>query len=928
MRRRQPRLARNEALEARTLLSVNIADSESLALLTASHAQTHSCGCAACSVPPPPADYRTENLNFFAPAQFPLTDTFKLNSLPGALKTIYLDFDGHLTQNTYWNTRYSVSNTPAFSLDADYAAFSDAEKTTIQDVWARVAEDFMPFAVNVTTEDPGIDGLLNTGGSDTAWGIRVVVGGDGKWKGSAGVAVLGGFGKSDGSPAFAFADQWWKTNPNIIAQCISHEVGHTLGLDHDGPDYYGGHGTGATSWVPIMGSGDKSLSQWSKGEYNGASNKQDDLAIITGTVTTTWTPNGNGFGYRPDDHGNTTTAASTVSGATAKGIIERNTDVDVFQFTSTGTVKATISPAAFGANLDILAEILDSSGNVLQTSNPIGALDASFNFSATAGTYYLRVQGTGQGDPLATGYTKYGSLGQYTVAFDNAPPPPPTGPTLSISDLSVTEGNSGITGGFVTIKLSQAATQTVTVQWAPKDGTATLADNDYKFPSTGGTATFAAGQTSVQIDVVVNGDTKSEPDETFDIVLSDAKNATISDGIGTITIVNDDAAPPPPATPTLSVGDVSVVEGNSGSTQAAVTIKLSAAATGAVTVGYSTVDDTATTADNDYSAASGTVTFAAGETQKTVVVTVKGDTKAEPNEQFAFKLSNAQGATIDRATATITITNDDSPTPPPPPASATISVNDVTVTEGNSGTTVAEFTVSLSAAATAPVTVSFRTADGTATTADRDYLATTGRLTFARGETTKKVRVFVYGDTKNEAAESFSLVLSSPTNATIAKDRGTGTISNDDTPPRISVSIADASIREGNSGQRILSFVVSLSTAAREAITLRVQTADGTATAGSDYVALASRNLVFGRGMMRQSVSVWVNGDRTFEQDETFTVSISEATGASIGRATATGRILNDDPASAPALVQLAAWAQFAQAEVSASAKTGSARGR
>jgi hypothetical protein len=234
------------------------------------------------------------------------------------------------------------------------------------------------------------------------------------------------------------------------------------------------------------------------------------------------------------------------------------------------------------------------------------------------------------------------------------------------------------------------------------------------------------------------------------------------------------AAPPP----TLSVADASVNEGNAGTSTATFTVTLSAAAAGAVTVNYATADGTAT-AGSDYTASSGTLTFAAGQTTKTVAVTVSGDTTVEPNETFVVNLSGASGATIADAQAQGTITNDDVAPPPPLP---TLSIDDVSVTEGNAGTTAATFTVTLSAAAASAVTVSYATADGTAT-AGGDYAAASGTLTFAPGDTAKTVTINVNGDTTVESTETFTVGLSAPAGATIAKASGVGTVTNDDVAP-------------------------------------------------------------------------------------------------------------------------------------------------
>ncbi len=229
-----------------------------------------------------------------------------------------------------------------------------------------------------------------------------------------------------------------------------------------------------------------------------------------------------------------------------------------------------------------------------------------------------------------------------------------------------------------------------------------------------------------------------------------------------------------PATPSLSIADVSVQEGNAGTRLLTFTVALSAAAAGPVMVAYSTADGTATSG-SDYVAASGTLTFAAGETSKTIQVTVKGDTVAEGNETFTVRLANATGATIADGSATGTLTNDDAAASLP-----VLSVGDVSMREGDSGTAELMFVVTLDKAATGPVTVNYATADGTAT-AGSDYAALTGTLTFAAGETSKMVHVVVTGDTGVEANETFSLILSGATGATIADATGVGQITDDDT---------------------------------------------------------------------------------------------------------------------------------------------------
>ncbi|OYX04045.1 MAG: hypothetical protein B7Z15_17900, partial [Rhizobiales bacterium 32-66-8] len=243
----------------------------------------------------------------------------------------------------------------------------------------------------------------------------------------------------------------------------------------------------------------------------------------------------------------------------------------------------------------------------------------------------------------------------------------------------------------------------------------------------------------------------------------------------------------PPVLPTLTVGDASVVEGNSGTKQMVFTVSLSKAATGPVTVAYATVDGTAT-AGQDYVAKSGTITFAAGETQKTVSVTINGDRVAELNETLALRLSAPTGATLADGAAAGTILTDDVIVPK-------IAIADASMKEGDSGTRDLAFTVTLSEATSGPVTVTYATADGSAK-AGADYIAQTGTVTFAAGETSKVINVKVIGDTTVEINEGMKVNLTTATGGKIADGAAVGTIVNDDAR----ISVADATVTEGNNG--------------------------------------------------------------------------------------------------------------------------------
>src|SRR6267143_1902546 len=264
--------------------------------------------------------------------------------------------------------------------------------------------------------------------------------------------------------------------------------------------------------------------------------------------------------------------------------------------------------------------------------------------------------------------------------------------------------------------------------------------------------------------------------------------------------------------PPIAINNVSAPEGNSGTTAFILVVSLSAASGQTISVNYSTADGTASSA-SDYAAKSGSLTFPPGIITRNDTILVNGDLLVEPDETFFVNLSSPTNATFADSQGVGTILNDDGVT--------AISINNISVTEGNSGTTNAIFTVTLSAVSAQTVTVQFATANGTATahysTADTDaiagsdYIAKSGTLTFPPGTITTNDTILVIGDLLNEPNEAFVVNLSSPTNASFADAQGIGTILNDDPLP--SISINDVSVLEGNSGTTNAIFLVSLSAA-------------------------------------------------------------------------------------------------------------------
>ncbi|MCP4943452.1 MAG: hypothetical protein GY924_15960 [Planctomycetaceae bacterium] len=340
-------------------------------------------------------------------APYGLENTFSLQSRPDATKTIFLDFDGHHSVGNSWGHDIQF---PAFDRDGNPNSFSDSELIEIQKQFQNVAEDFLPFDVNVTTLDPGLAALAKSNINDPTWGIRAIntQPTDGFGSGIGGIAYLNSFAYNQDTPVFTFnkgARNGGMTN--------SHEVGHALGLRHQGlnsQSYHPGTGTGQTSWGPILGAPfGKRLTQWSNSDYDGATINQDDLTVITS--------NRNGFGYRDDDHGSNLQSATVITANESQqlsswGIVERTEDQDWFSF-QTGAGNVILNVDAFGQdpNLDIEAKLHDASGNVIATSNPLDETNAAFDLDLAAGQYFLSVDGVG----LAGQNSDYGSIGFFSL---------------------------------------------------------------------------------------------------------------------------------------------------------------------------------------------------------------------------------------------------------------------------------------------------------------------------------------------------------------------------------------------------------------------------------------------------------------------------------------------------------------------------------
>jgi probable HAF family extracellular repeat protein len=453
--------------------------------------------------------------------------------------------------------------------------------------------------------------------------------------------------------------------------------------------------------------------------------------------------------------------------------------------------------------------------------------------------------------------------------------------SLSIGDVTVTEGDAGLTAATFTVTLLPASGQQVNVKYVTADGTANGAvanpSSDYISMANDNNLSFGPGETSKTITVNVRGDIVGEAHETFFVNLSNPTNATISDAQGQATVNNDDTA--------LSINDLTLAEGNASATAFNFTVTLSHASANTVSVHYDTSDGTAAQ-PGDYTAASGTLTFAPGDTSETVTINATGETTFETSETFNVTLSSATGgATISDNTGVGTITNDDT--------APAFSINDVTVNEGNSLTTEFNFNVTLSAASGLASSVSYATAPGTPAPDSADYTAASGTLNFAPGETLKTVKVLVNGDTNFENTEIFFVNLSGASGATISDNQGQGTITNDEASSTFQFSVENYVVGEAGTSATV---TVTRSPATAGGATVHYATSNGSALANSDFTAI-NGTLTFPAGVATQTFNVSVVNDALDEPDETVSLALSAPFGGTVGaRSVATLTITDDDP--------------------------------
>jgi methionine-rich copper-binding protein CopC len=441
--------------------------------------------------------------------------------------------------------------------------------------------------------------------------------------------------------------------------------------------------------------------------------------------------------------------------------------------------------------------------------------------------------------------------------------------SLAISDATLTEGDAGSSNLVFTVSLSKAPDSAVSVVYSTTAAGTASAGSD--FTATSGTLNFAVGQESQTLTVPVIGDTTVEFDETVIVELGVVTGpAAVFDGTGVGTIVNDDQSQ-------ISIADVSGVSEGAGSATFAIT--LDQAGVVDVTVLATTVDGSAV-AGSDFEAVNGQlISIPAGQTSASLNVSLIDDQDLDPNETFSVSLSGQSGnAVIADGDAVATIVDNEQPL---------LSVSDASGSEAGGTLT---FTVSLSGPSQQDVTGELSTADVSAIAGD-DYTAISAQaFTIPAGQTSTTVTVSVAADGVVEGDETFNLNVANVVNAVVGDGIGVGTISSAEVPV---ISIGDVSVREADG---VAEFPLTLDQVAVADVTVEVSTADATTQPGADFTALTAQVVTIPAGQQSGVVQVTLIDDEIVELQETFTATIVNPTGATLGATvTGTATITDDD---------------------------------
>ncbi|MBI4142794.1 peptidoglycan-binding protein [Candidatus Uhrbacteria bacterium] len=482
-----------------------------------------------------------------------------------------------------------------------------------------------------------------------------------------------------------------------------------------------------------------------------------------------------------------------------------------------------------------------------------------------------------------TGATESGSQSvTATVTDDDA------APTIQLAAASSSGAESA--NATIAISLSTASGRSVSAFYYATAGTAIGWDmgiNGYRDFSTNTSpccgVTWNAGETGTKtVTVTIINDTIDEGDETFTMTLSSGSNATLgATTVLTYTITDDDAPP----TVQFSAATSSGFEGTS---PAQATVTLSAASEQTVTVDYATANGTAASG-SDYTAASGTLTFTAGQTSKTADVTIANDTLNEANETFTIAISNPSNATLGATTTHTYTINDDDGSPV-----IGFSANTSSGSEGTSPVTIG---VALSVASGQNTTVDYAVTGGTATGGGVDYSLASGTATITAGATSTNITLTVANDSLNEANETIIVTLTNAVNAGLGTATHTYTITDNDAGGTVGFS---SSASSGSEATTAVSLPISLSAAAGQNVTVNYAVTGGTATSGGADFTLANGTATVTAGATTTTIPLTIVNDSTAEPDETIIITLSSPVNATLGTSTYTYTITNDDDSTRP----------------------------
>lgn len=447
---------------------------------------------------------------------------------------------------------------------------------------------------------------------------------------------------------------------------------------------------------------------------------------------------------------------------------------------------------------------------------------------------------------------------------------------LSVNDAQVNEGNSGTTNISFEVKLSNAASQPVSVDYKTIGRTA---ESSADFVQTSGNLVFPAGTTTQTVNLTVNGDVLDEDDETFTLTLSNPSNVVITDGVGVARIIDNDSPPG------LSIGNASVVEGDTGTTILSLPVNLSGASGRRIKAQVSTEAVTAAS-NQDYQSISEKIFFDAGEVSKNILISVNPDYRVEPDETLNVNLTAPVNVNLTNNQATATILNDD--------VGGVIQFSASSVSVSESGSTAA-IIVSRTDGNASDVVVQYNTIDGTAK-AGKDYQTVTGNLTFGANETSKTISVPILNDALNEDTETFSLSLQNVSGGGTLGGQTSITVNLQDNDPLPQLSVSNYSVAEGNSGLTTINLSLNLLAVSGREVSIKYATQNGTAAEPNDYLS-ATGTVNFAAGETSKTIQLSIVGDATFEPDETFNFVLSNAVNGEISNGFANITILNDDAA-------------------------------